>query len=113
MLKVKNYRDVEGEMFPGAPGAKVRWVITEEDGAPTFALRVIEIAPGGSSPRHAHPYEHEVFTLAGEGAVWSEDGEVPMRPGDAVFVPPNEVHQFINKGDSTLQFICVIPLPKS
>ena len=109
-MKVRNYRDVEGETYPGAPGAKVRWVITEADGAPNFSLRVIEIAPGGSSPRHAHPWEHEVFTLAGEGAVWSEEGETPLHPGDTVFVPPNELHQFINRGDSTLQFICLIPI---
>ena len=109
-MKVKNYRDVEGETYPGVLGAKVRWLITEADGAPNFSMRVIEIEPGHSSPQHAHPFEHEVFALAGEGSVWSEEGEVPLRPGDTVLVSPDEPHQFRNTGTDTLQFICVIPI---
>ena len=110
---IKNYRDVAGETYPGAAGARVRWVITEADGARNFSLRVIEIEPGHRSPRHAHHFEHEVFTLEGEGSVWSEAGETDLLPGDAAFVPPDEPHQFINKGSATLQLICVIPIAQS
>jgi quercetin dioxygenase-like cupin family protein len=110
---IKNYRDVAGETYPGVAGARVRWVITEEDGALNFSLRVIEIESGHSSPRHAHPFEHEVFILEGQGALWSEEGETDLRPGDAAYVPPDEPHQFINKGSATLEMICVIPISQS
>jgi quercetin dioxygenase-like cupin family protein len=32
--------------------------------------------------------------------------------GDAVFVEPNELHQFVNDSDSLLRMICVVPSPK-
>ena len=38
------------------------------------------------------------------GEQWSEIGA-----GDAVFVEPNEQHQFEALGDQPLGFICVIP----
>ena len=107
---VRNYRDVEAETYPGAPGATIRWVIGAPEGAPTFAMRVIELAPGASSAHHSHAWEHEVFVLSGKGTVWAASGETPICEGDAVFVPPNEEHEFKNGGVDPLRFICLIPL---
>ena len=39
------------------------------------------------------------------------DREHPLRPGVAVFVPPNQLHQFRNTGTGTLKFLCFIPHP--
>ena len=93
----------------GASGCSVRWLVGEPDGAPNFAMRQFEVAAGGFTPRHSHPYEHEVYVLAGEGIVFEGDRKHTIRAGDVVFVAPDEVHQFRNTGEQPLRFLCMIP----
>ena len=106
----KDYRNVTEE--PVREGITIRWVLDKDDGAPNFALRVIEFEPGAIFPEHEHPYEHEIFVLEGEGTVESPTGTIDMRPGKAILVPPDEPHGYRNTGDGPLRFICVIPHPK-
>ena len=103
----KDYREVAAEA--AQEGISIRWVIGRPEGAPNFALRVIEFAPGAVFVPHQHPYEHEIFVLEGEGVAQGADGEVAMRPGVALYIPPNEVHGYRNTGAGPLRFICVIP----
>jgi quercetin dioxygenase-like cupin family protein len=93
----------------GAAGVKIRWLIAKDDGAPNFAMREFELAPGGHTPHHAHDWEHEVYVLAGEGVVAGEEGEFELKPGMVVFVPPNEKHNFKNTGLEPLRFLCLVP----
>ena len=93
----------------GAHGCQVRSLLSAADGTPTFAMREFEVAPGGHTPRHHHPYEHEVFVLEGEGIVYEGDQARPIRAGDVVFVQPDEVHQFRNSSQAVLKFLCLIP----
>jgi quercetin dioxygenase-like cupin family protein len=83
--------------------------VSESDGAPNFVMRRFEVAPGGYTPRHSHPYEHEVYVLEGEGVVYENDRPHPLRPGAVVLVKPDEVHQFRNTGATPLKFLCLIP----
>lgn len=94
----------------GASGTAVRWLIAKEDGAPTFAMRLFELEKGGTTPRHRHAWEHEVFVLEGSGTVWREGKHVPIGPGTAVFVPPQEEHRFTNTGSGRLRFLCLVPV---
>jgi len=114
MVKVFHYTEVEAEEAKeqGAKGVYVRWLITEKIGAENFAMRYFEVEPDGYSPLHSHPWEHEVYVLEGKGVVVSEEGEKPIGPGDVVFVPPNETHQFRNTGSTTLKFLCLIPIKR-
>jgi quercetin dioxygenase-like cupin family protein len=107
---IRNYQDVEAEPVPDLEGATIRWLISKPQGAPNFALRVIELQPGAGSPHHAHDWEHEMFILSGHGTAWKEGKEVPVREGDALFIPANEEHEIINRSDELLRFICLIPL---
>jgi len=93
----------------GAEGVTIREMITCRDGAPNFAMRLFEVAPGGHTPLHTHPYEHEVFILDGEGVLGGGIEARPLRPGDAVFVPASILHQFRNTGQRPLRFLCLIP----
>lgn len=108
---VRDYNDVQQDdvEVEGAAGVKIRWIITKDDGAPNFAAREFELAPGGRTPFHAHDWEHEVFILEGEGVVVGEEGEFPLEAGTVVFVPPNEKHNFKNTGAEVLRFLCVVP----
>ncbi len=91
-------------------GVAIRWVISRRDGAPNFAMRVIEVEPGHATPFHGHWNEHEVYVLEGKGTVKSAEGDRPVVPGDVVYVAPDEEHQFVNAGEETFKFICVVPL---
>ena len=51
----------------GAEGVGIRWLISKEDGAENFAMRMFELERGGHTPLHTHPHEHEVFIVEGEG----------------------------------------------
>ena len=108
-MKVQHFTEVPAEKVEGVPGVTIRLVIGEKDGAPHFAMRVFDVEPGHATPFHPHWNEHEVFVLSGQGALRSESGETALEPGSVVFVPGDEVHQFINKGNDVFRFICVIP----
>ena len=95
----------------GAVGCRIRCLIGEPDGAPSFSMRQFEVAPGGYTPKHTHGHEHEVFVLEGSGVVLEGDRQHPLGPGTVVFVPPNQPHQFRNTGVAPLRFICLIPHP--
>ena len=105
-----HYTDVPAEdVEEGAEGVKIRWIITEDMGAPNFVMRHFEIAPGGHTPLHRHAWEHEVFILGGDGVVVSDQGEVPLNAGDVVFMPGEEQHQFRCTGSDPLALLCLIP----
>jgi quercetin dioxygenase-like cupin family protein len=110
-MKVNHYEHVEQQPveMEGSSGCSVRWLLGQQDGTPNFAMRQFEVAPGGYTPRHFHPYEHEVFVLEGEGVVY--EGETPhaLKAGDVVLVRPDEVHQFQNTGQTPLKFLCLVP----
>ena len=113
-MRVVNSAEVAAQPVEegGARGTTVRWLIARPEGAPNFAMRLFELAPGGSTPLHEHPWEHEVFILEGEVEVVQESGPTPVSPGDAVLLLPGERHQFRNTGDAPARMLCMIPLPE-
>ena len=96
----------------GTSKVTVRWVIDEETGAKNFFMRLVEIEVGGYSHLHRHDWEHEVFILEGEGTVICEDEAKLFHPGDIIFIPPEEKHQFRNTGKKLVKFLCLIPNKK-
>jgi len=92
--------------------ATIRWLVADKEGAPRFAMRVIEVKRGGEKiPLHCHDYEHEIFIIEGQGNVLSPDGSKPVVYGNYAYVAPGEEHGFENTGDTPFRFICVIPRP--
>jgi quercetin dioxygenase-like cupin family protein len=94
----------------GAEGVKIKWLLDKSVGTPTFAMRHFSVQPGGHTPLHKHDWEHEVYVLEGEGFVKHQDQEYSIRCGDAIFVPPNELHQFRSTESKHLRFLCMVPL---
>jgi quercetin dioxygenase-like cupin family protein len=110
---IDHYTDIPAQPAAEAEGVSVRWLLTKQGGAPHFAMRVFDVAPGRSTPYHTHWWEHEVFVLAGKGIVCDgEGGETPLQPGSVVLVPGEERHCFRNEGNSDFRFICLIPHPE-
>lgn len=93
----------------GAEGVTIRWLISRDDGAPNFAMRLFEVAPGGHSPLHRHRWEHEVYIVEGTGELDWEGEPRKLRAGDFVFVAPEGEHRFRNTGNGPLKFLCLVP----
>ena len=113
-MKHVHYSDVKLEepSEVGLKNIKVRWLISERDGAKNFAMRLFEIQPEGYSPLHQHDWEHEVFILEGTGVARGKTEDEPFKKGDVIFIPPMELHQFINTSKDTLKLLCLIPYKK-
>jgi quercetin dioxygenase-like cupin family protein len=94
-------------------GVSVRWLIGPAEGAPNFAVRYFEIAPGECTSLDRHEHDHGVVVLRGRGEVLLGDEVSEVSFGDAVYVSPNEAHQFRCTGDAPLGFLCVIRAPRS
>ncbi len=90
-------------------GAVKQLLIGPHDGAPTFAVRLFTLSPGGHTPHHQHPFEHGVFVLEGQGELATEDRVYPLTPHVVAHVAPNEEHQFRNTGQERFRFLCVVP----
>jgi quercetin dioxygenase-like cupin family protein len=88
--KVAASSDISASVFGDeAPGVSIRLLIDEEhDGAPVYVLRMLEVAPGGHTPDHAHPFEHENFVVSGGGRVMIQGEWHDVAEGDVIFVPP-------------------------
>ena len=109
-MRIFHYDSVEAKEAQGdSSKVTVRWLITKEMGAKHFAMRLFELESGGYTPLHVHDWEHEVFILEGEGVVFCEDEEKMFQPGDAIYIAPNEKHQFKNIGKNLVKLLCLIP----
>lgn len=110
---LKNMLEVNAEpvVMDGAKDVTVRVLFGPQDKAPTFAMRLFELAPGGHTPYHTHDFEHEVIVLDGDIAVATPHGDTPLRPNDVLLVEANEQHQFKNCSDrSPARMICLVPI---
>ncbi len=110
-MKIQNYESMKQQpvTMEGSAGCQVRWLIGQNEHAPNFAMRQFEVAVGGHTPKHFHPYEHEVFVLRGQGQIMENDQSRPINAGDCIYVAPDEIHQFRNTGNQPLEFLCLIP----
>lgn len=114
MALIRNIDETRMEpvVMDGVKGVRMAVMVGRGDGAPHFALRQFEVAPGGHTPRHSHDYEHEVFVVSGSGTVLLEGRERPIRAGDAIYVPADHEHQF-KAADEPLRFLCLVPVERN
>ena len=94
----------------GVKDVRMRLLVGREDGAPTFAMRHFTVEPGGHTPRHQHNYEHEVYVLEGTARVEEDGTHHEIKAGDAIYVKPNVMHQFVNTGETPFTFLCLVPV---
>ena len=66
------------------------------------------IYPTGTTTGHSHDDVEEVyFVVSGYGVMKVGDDEFPIRPGDALYVPPGEFHTTFQKGNMPLTVLWV------
>jgi len=108
-IKIAEAVEAKPVTVDGAAGVRMRMLIGPDEDVPTFNMRMFELDPGGHTPLHAHPWEHEVYVLEGSGRVREGPDEHEVAAGNCLYVPPNEEHQFLNTGERTMKFLCLVP----
>jgi mannose-6-phosphate isomerase-like protein (cupin superfamily) len=80
----------------------------------TFRIAEIPVPQAGDKPRGPHlhrEFEECIYVLSGEGTTHAESGEIAVKPGDIVLIPPGEKHMTRNTGSVPLVLLCFFPVP--
>ena len=84
-------------------------LIGSKDGATHFAIRFFTIPGRGFSNLDYHSHEHGVVVMSGRARVMLGERFEEIGPGDVVYIPGWERHQFENLTDDPLTFLCIVP----
>jgi mannose-6-phosphate isomerase-like protein (cupin superfamily) len=97
----------EGERIPDICGVAIE-LINEETSTPkNVSLAVIILDPGKTSEPHYHKRTEEIYyILEGTAAIVINDNRYEVKPGHAILLPLNSVHQIINTAGVPLKLIC-------
>lgn len=70
------------------------------------------LEPGKASLPHKLNKSVEVYyILEGEGKMHIDNESAPVKPGDAIYIPPGSSQWIENLGDDPLKFLCVVTPP--
>ena len=78
--------------------ASMKKLVGAEEGWDSHVMRVVELGLDGFSPKHTHPWPHINYIIEGEGVLFLEGEERPIKAGSFAYVPSGELHQFRNTG---------------
>jgi mannose-6-phosphate isomerase-like protein (cupin superfamily) len=99
----------------GLPGRTSLEPVSGETGSRvTFRIAEIPVPQAGDKPRGPHlhrEFEECIYVLSGEGTTHAESGEIAIKPGDIVLIPPGEKHMTRNTGSVPLVLLCFFPVP--
>ena len=98
---------VEDFVRPGAAGVKLQNLIGERQGSERVAMRLYTVQKGGHTNIDQHEYEHQMYVLKGHGILKCKNKDLPLSPGDAVLVPANIQHQFINQDEAPFIYLLI------
>ena len=105
-MDVRNIADVEA--FVTKDGSEIRELLGRRNSAiRNQSLAEARLAPGAATTPHRHPRTEEIYYLL-EGRAVMRVGRVEraIEAGDAIAIPPGELHQIENTGDQPLKFLC-------
>lgn len=99
----------------GLPGRTSLEPVSGEIGS-RVSVRIAEIAVAkpDDPPRGPHlhnGFEECIYVLRGTGLTMAESGELSIKPGDMVLIPPNEKHMTRNTGAEPLVLLCFFAVP--
>jgi mannose-6-phosphate isomerase-like protein (cupin superfamily) len=71
------------------------------------SLAEATVPPGVRTQSHYHPQSEEIYyVLQGEGIMHLAGQSRVIRPGDAVAIPPGQIHSIENVQEVELVFLC-------
>lgn len=105
----------EAEPFTTADGSTIRSLL-DRSNAPVEKQSLAEatLPAGSATTPHFHRESEEFYyVLDGRGTMELDGDRRPLRPGDAVIIPPGAWHQIHADGDVELRFLCCCAPPYS
>ena len=78
-------------------------LIGPDEAAPHFHLRYFRVEPGGHTSLDQHAHDHGVYVLHGQAQVRLGDRTETLAPGDVLYIPGDEVHQFHTAGSRAVR----------
>ncbi len=94
--------------FTTKDGSEIRELLAHRNSCiRNQTLAEARLAPGAGTAPHHHVKTEEIYYLIeGQGLMRVGDETCEVGPGDAIAIPPGEVHQITNTGPSVLRFLC-------
>jgi mannose-6-phosphate isomerase-like protein (cupin superfamily) len=105
-MDVKNL--AEAEAFTTKDGSEIRELLAHRNSAiRKQSLAEARVQPGQRTAAHYHPKTEEIYyILRGNGEMKIDKENRRVGPGDAIAIPPGEVHTIFNSGTEPLVFLC-------
>jgi mannose-6-phosphate isomerase-like protein (cupin superfamily) len=105
-MDVRNINEVPA--FTTKDGSEIRELLAHRNSCIRLqSLAVARLPAGASTTPHHHPLTEEIYyILEGEGQMTLGSEQRRVAPGDAIAIPPGQIHQIINIGGSVLRFLC-------
>lgn len=73
-----------------------------------FEFRYFEFARDGYSSLEKHTHVHLIVVIRGKGKALVGDRVFDINPFDAIYVPPNTPHRWMNDGAEPFGFLCPV-----
>ncbi|MFB6299130.1 MAG: cupin domain-containing protein [Halobacteriales archaeon] len=106
---IREAGEIEYEDMDAADGMRKGVLLSDDHGAPHFAIRRFELDPGAEVPKHTNEVEHQQYVLEGEYVVGIDGEEHTVSAGDSLLIPAGVIHWYRNEGDTPGAFLCAVP----
>lgn len=107
-MTVKHMDEIETSNVIGSTGVDKKILISLKEDS-NFEMRFFTIHSGGNIPKHTNQVEHKQYVLNGHAEVGIGEEIFEVQKGDIVFIPAKIPHWYINKGNETFEFLCLVP----
>jgi len=105
-MDIKNIADAPA--FTTKDGSEIRELLAHRNSAVrNQSLAEARLPPRATTTAHYHPQTEEIYyILVGEARMRIGDEVRDVRRGDAIGIPPGQIHQITNASSETLVFLC-------
>ena len=112
-MKFINIDDIPGRVPPKHYDLLGRTLADESMGVKDFRVSYTRMEKTGRCDPHIHEKAEQLFiVLKGAMMFISDQGETPVKQGQAVLVKRGEVHSNYNMADGETEYITVTSIPK-
>ncbi len=98
----------QAEPFLTKDGSEIRELLAHRNSSiRNQSLAEARIPIGGATMEHYHPKAEEIYYIThGVGRMKIGQAERDVHPGDAIAIPPGQVHKLWNTGEVPLRLLC-------
>jgi len=73
-----------------------------------YSLAHARVDPGAATLPHVLRSSEVYYIISGTGTMHIDQESAPVRPGDAVYIPPGARQHIVNTGAGELVFLCIV-----